>query len=147
MPEITRHCPEAAWLLVGTKCDLRNDPQTLASLAQRGLTPVPKEAAEALAAELGAAAYCENSALTQEGLKCVSSVPVLCRLLTRRAGKRSTRASAPLLGGGAPRSPRCRPLPPALPWRLLEAHCARVCRRQVCFPSLVPEVRRHFLCV
>lgn len=71
VPEITHHCPQAAFILVGTKGDLRNDPNTLASLAQRGVQPVPREAAEALAKELGAVAYCENSALTQVGLKCV----------------------------------------------------------------------------
>ena len=36
IPEVHRHCPDAAIILVGTKADLRTDPEELARLEQKG---------------------------------------------------------------------------------------------------------------
>ncbi|KAL6052252.1 Ras-related C3 botulinum toxin substrate 2 [Balamuthia mandrillaris] len=70
-PEITHHCPNVPKLLVGTKVDLRDDPETLRMLASKGLSPVSKEEGERMAKRIGAVAHLECSALTQQGLKQV----------------------------------------------------------------------------
>ena len=65
MPEIKHHCSAAPFILVGTKCDLRNDPE-IASKVSQILTTAD---GEKLAKEVGAVQYKECSALTQDGLK------------------------------------------------------------------------------
>jgi len=68
-PEVEHHCPEAKKILVGTKIDLRNDKKVLEELKGEKL-PTPEQG-ENLAREIGAKAYLECSAFTQEGLKRV----------------------------------------------------------------------------
>src|SRR3989338_7457971 len=68
-PEIYHHCPDAKTMLVGTKIDLREDKETLDNLKGEKL-PTP-EMGHSLADAIGAVAYLECSALTQEGLKRV----------------------------------------------------------------------------
>ena len=99
IPEIKHHVPEAPFLIVGTKVDLRNDQVLLLYLffyffiffffviskwlificflfclqevlAKVG-TALTQEEGKSLAKDLGARAYVECSALTQEGLKNV----------------------------------------------------------------------------
>ena len=62
----------------GTKTDLREDKETLAQLTQQGKSPFKKETGEKLATKIGAVKYMECSALTQKGLRPVSSKPTLC---------------------------------------------------------------------
>jgi len=69
-PEVEHHCPEAKKILVGTKIDLRTDKKTLAELPPGEKLPTPEQG-ENLAKEIGAKAYLECSAFTQEGLKRV----------------------------------------------------------------------------
>merc|ERR1712154_695370 len=71
IPEIREHCPGAPVLLVGTKSDLRDDPDTQATLAHKNLTMVTPEEAETMRKQIKAVQYCECSALTQLGLKQV----------------------------------------------------------------------------
>merc|ERR1712176_1480377 len=61
------HVPEAPFLLVGTKTDLRNDPDVTQKVGQ----VLQNNDGVALAKELGAKSYVECSALTQDGLKNV----------------------------------------------------------------------------
>jgi Ras-related C3 botulinum toxin substrate 1 len=68
-PEISHHCPDAKTMLVGTKIDLREDQETRENLKGEKL-PTP-EMGHALAQQIGAVAYLECSALTQEGLRRV----------------------------------------------------------------------------
>eukprot|EP00009_Paramoeba_aestuarina_P007145 CAMPEP_0201507412 /NCGR_PEP_ID=MMETSP0161_2-20130828/1076_1 /ASSEMBLY_ACC=CAM_ASM_000251 /TAXON_ID=180227 /ORGANISM="Neoparamoeba aestuarina, Strain SoJaBio B1-5/56/2" /LENGTH=197 /DNA_ID=CAMNT_0047901767 /DNA_START=135 /DNA_END=728 /DNA_ORIENTATION=- len=68
-PEISHHCPDAKTMLVGTKIDLREDQETRDSLKGEKL-PTP-EMGTSLATQIGAVAYLECSALTQEGLRRV----------------------------------------------------------------------------
>eukprot|EP00008_Paramoeba_atlantica_P008968 CAMPEP_0201476110 /NCGR_PEP_ID=MMETSP0151_2-20130828/1396_1 /ASSEMBLY_ACC=CAM_ASM_000257 /TAXON_ID=200890 /ORGANISM="Paramoeba atlantica, Strain 621/1 / CCAP 1560/9" /LENGTH=197 /DNA_ID=CAMNT_0047856393 /DNA_START=24 /DNA_END=617 /DNA_ORIENTATION=- len=68
-PEISHHCPDAKTMLVGTKIDLREDQETRESLKGEKL-PTP-EMGNSLAQQIGAVAYLECSALTQEGLRRV----------------------------------------------------------------------------
>lgn len=71
IPELRQHCPHTPLLLVGTKNDLRDDPDTLISLADQGLAPVKRETALKVASKIKAYKYVETSALTGRGLKQV----------------------------------------------------------------------------
>jgi len=68
-PEVDHHCPEAKKILVGTKIDLRNDKKILEELKGEKLPTT--EMGENVGREIGAKAYLECSAYTQEGLKRV----------------------------------------------------------------------------
>jgi len=67
--EITHHCPGVPFILVGTKLDLRDDPETLQRLTERKQAPITYQQGVQLAKEIGAAKYVECSSLTQKGLK------------------------------------------------------------------------------
>ena len=69
-PELAHYAPGTPILLVGTKQDQRDDPQTIQTLASKALAPVTYEQGEALGKQIGAR-YLECSALTQKGLKQV----------------------------------------------------------------------------
>jgi len=58
----------------GTKLDLRDDRQCLSELAAKGLSPVKREQGQKLASKVHTRKYLECSALTQQGLKRVSTV-------------------------------------------------------------------------
>ena len=67
-PEIQHHAPGVPIILVGTKADLRNDSGMTQQLQAKGLKMVSHEEVQARAREIGAVAYLECSALTQEGM-------------------------------------------------------------------------------
>jgi len=67
-PEVTHFNPKTPIVLVGTKLDLRENPETIESLKENNLEPIPYEQGEKLAKEVGAAKYLECSALTQKNL-------------------------------------------------------------------------------
>mmetsp|Transcript_6816 Transcript_6816/g.21938 ORF Transcript_6816/g.21938 Transcript_6816/m.21938 type:complete len:194 (+) Transcript_6816:150-731(+) len=87
-PEINHHAPGVPFILVGTKLDLRNDPDTIARLQQKRRQPVNYEEGEALARELGAYKYIECSALTQQGLKGVFDDAIRCVLDMQKKPKK-----------------------------------------------------------
>lgn len=66
-PEISHYCPNTPFILVGTKDDLREDPDCL----DEGQVTVQPAEGQRLADELGAARYVECSAKTQQGLETV----------------------------------------------------------------------------
>jgi len=70
-PEVSHHCPNTPFLLIGTKLDLREDNATLADLHRKNQTPISYEQGIQLSNELGAVKYMECSAYTQMGLKAV----------------------------------------------------------------------------
>lgn len=76
-PEIKHHCPDAPMILVGTKIDLREDKETLNVLSEQGLSPIKREQGQKLANKIRAVRYLECSALTQRGLKLVSTLRVV----------------------------------------------------------------------
>ena len=78
LPEIKHHNPDTPIILVGLKTDLRNDKDTLAELADKGLKPLSKEQCQQVAHEIKAYKYLECSALTQEGLNEVFDEAVRC---------------------------------------------------------------------
>lgn len=69
LPEVHRFHAGALVLLVGLQSDLRSHVTVLRDLAQRGLRPIAEKDARSAARSLGAAAYFECSALTQQNLK------------------------------------------------------------------------------
>ncbi|OQV14779.1 Cdc42-like protein [Hypsibius exemplaris] len=80
VPEITHHCQNTPFLLVGTQIDLRDDPSTVEKLAKNKQKPISSEQGEKLAKELRAVKYVECSALTQMGLKNVFDEAILAAL-------------------------------------------------------------------
>ncbi|XP_038673837.1 rho-related GTP-binding protein RhoG [Scyliorhinus canicula] len=68
-PEVTHHCPDVPMLLVGTKKDLRNDPETIKKLKEQSLAPITQHQGNGLAKQIQAVKYMECSALNQEGIK------------------------------------------------------------------------------
>ncbi|KAH9808870.1 P-loop containing nucleoside triphosphate hydrolase protein [Melampsora americana] len=70
-PEICHHAPNIPLILVGTKLDLREDPQTIEKLRERRMAPISYQQAAAMARDISAVRYLECSALTQKGLKNV----------------------------------------------------------------------------
>ena len=66
-PELLHYAassPNYKTILVGTKSDLRTDPEVLEKLAAGGMTPITEDLAIALAMELNMDAYVETSALS-----------------------------------------------------------------------------------
>jgi len=70
-PEVTHHCPNSTIILVGTKCDLRDEKETLERLREKNQAPLTYQQGEQMAKEIKAVCYMECSALTQKGLKQV----------------------------------------------------------------------------
>ncbi|PAA50517.1 hypothetical protein BOX15_Mlig003766g1 [Macrostomum lignano] len=70
-PEVRHHCPSAPVVLVGTKLDLRDDPETIEKLKEKNQAPITHLQGMSMAKEIGAEKYLECSALTQKGLKNV----------------------------------------------------------------------------
>merc|ERR1712212_153277 len=85
IPEIKHHVPEAPFLLVGTKTDLRNG----ADVTQKVGQVLQLADGTQLAKELGAKSYVECSALTQDGLKNVFDEAIRAALCKdQKAGKK-----------------------------------------------------------
>lgn len=80
-PEIAHHATNVPFILVGTKLDLRDDPDTIERLASMGQSPVTEAMGFSLAKEIGAYKYLECSALTQSGLKMVFDEAIRCVLV------------------------------------------------------------------
>eukprot|EP00005_Dracoamoeba_jomungandri_P003407 CAMPEP_0174260796 /NCGR_PEP_ID=MMETSP0439-20130205/10557_1 /TAXON_ID=0 /ORGANISM="Stereomyxa ramosa, Strain Chinc5" /LENGTH=199 /DNA_ID=CAMNT_0015345125 /DNA_START=73 /DNA_END=672 /DNA_ORIENTATION=+ len=71
VPEVTHFNPKTPIVLVGTKLDLRDNEETIASLKEHNLAPISTSKAEKLAKEIQAYKYVECSALTQKNLSLV----------------------------------------------------------------------------
>ncbi|KAK7507873.1 hypothetical protein BaRGS_00000838 [Batillaria attramentaria] len=70
-PEVTHHCPNTPIVLVGTKLDLRDNPEIKRHLSKQQKKPVSTAEGHSMAWKIGAVKYMECSALTQEGLQSV----------------------------------------------------------------------------
>lgn len=72
IPEVLRYCGRGVpILLVGTKLDLREDPEMIETLKAKKQTPVQTEEGKQLCIEFKLVEYLECSALTQVGLRHV----------------------------------------------------------------------------
>ena len=67
-------------MLVGTQCDLRDDPLTLEKLRKSKQKPITFEQGRKLAKTVKACAYIECSALTQRGVKEVFDQAMVAHL-------------------------------------------------------------------
>ncbi|CAI5710209.1 unnamed protein product [Peronospora effusa] len=92
LPEIRHHAPGVPFILIGTKCDLRDDEETLEQLREKKLAPISKEQGEMLSIEIGAYKYMECSALTQKGLKLVFDVAIRCVIVNQQNPKRKKKS-------------------------------------------------------
>jgi Ras-related C3 botulinum toxin substrate 1 len=91
IPELNHHCPETPIVIVGTKIDLRNDPDVLERLQDRSLVPKTEADGLALCKEVRAHSYVECSALTQQGLTDVFHNAVRAVLGNKQTAKRATK--------------------------------------------------------
>ncbi|KAG0250475.1 hypothetical protein BG011_008321 [Mortierella polycephala] len=83
--EVRHFCgPDIPIILVGTKTDLRYNPQTIEDLQRYGQVPAMPECGEEMARLMGAKAYFECSAQNKDGLDEVFECAVLSALATRR---------------------------------------------------------------
>ncbi|KAJ8256471.1 hypothetical protein COCON_G00186230 [Conger conger] len=88
-PEVTHHCPNVPILLVGTKKDLRADPELLKKLKEQNQTSITQQQGVALARHIHAIKYLECSALNQDGIKEVFSEAVRAFLNPQPASTKS----------------------------------------------------------
>lgn len=65
------HAPNVPIILVGTKIDLKKDPETIGSLASKHMKAIEFDQGLDAAKDIGAYKYVECSALTQLNLKSV----------------------------------------------------------------------------
>jgi Ras-related C3 botulinum toxin substrate 1 len=89
-PEVSHHCPNTPIILVGTKMDMRDDPDTVDALKEKRLAPIGYMQGLVMAREINAVKYLECSALTQKGLKNVFDEAiraVLCPKVPRKNRK------------------------------------------------------------
>ncbi|CAF1533670.1 unnamed protein product [Adineta ricciae] len=94
-PEIKHNNPDTPIVLVGTKIDLLNDKQTIKTLLNRKLSPITTQKGASMAAEIGAVAYVECSALTQINLSRVFDIAIRAGLgrypkIKQRKGSKCT---------------------------------------------------------
>eukprot|EP01111_Echinosteliopsis_oligospora_P012786 TRINITY_DN4423_c0_g1_i1.p1 TRINITY_DN4423_c0_g1~~TRINITY_DN4423_c0_g1_i1.p1 ORF type:complete len:196 (-),score=34.54 TRINITY_DN4423_c0_g1_i1:262-849(-) len=82
VPEISSHCRSCPFVIVGNKCDLRDDRETIHQLVQQQQKPITTKQGIELAMELGASAYFECSGLFKSG------VPEVCE--TKRVSQPTT---------------------------------------------------------
>nr|O76321.1 RecName: Full=Rho-related protein racG; Flags: Precursor [Entamoeba histolytica HM-1:IMSS]AAC24704.1 small GTPase RacG [Entamoeba histolytica] len=87
-PEIDQHCPNVPIILVGTKIDIRDDPEQVKRLAEKNIVPIQPPQGDELAKKIGAVKYIECSALTQANLKLVFEEAV--RAVLAKAAKEPT---------------------------------------------------------
>jgi len=96
-PEIKHHAPKVPFILVGTKLDLREDPNTVDRLKQKHQVPVANSVGQQKASDLGAFKYLECSALTQDGLKQVFDEAIRCVISTAVSQKGKKRSKCVIL--------------------------------------------------
>jgi len=80
-PEVMHHCPSAQVILIGTKVDLRDDPDTIETLREKDLAIISPDRGEELCKEIKALSYMECSALTMDGLKEVFDAAIKAKIL------------------------------------------------------------------
>ena len=90
-PELNHHCPGVPILLVGTKEDLRDDPEVISHLASRGLSPIAYSQGLECSRDIGAVKYMECSALTEKGVQEVFVEGARAALRVRDSARQHSR--------------------------------------------------------
>jgi GTPase SAR1 family protein len=96
-PEVTHHCPNSTIILVGTKCDLRDDKETLERLKEKNQSPITFQLGEQMAKDIKAVCYMECSALTQKGLKQVFDEAIKSVVFPDRNNTKSSKGKCTIL--------------------------------------------------
>jgi len=96
-PEVHHHCPDAKIILVGTKCDLKDDRESLDKLAQNGQSVVTWQQGEQMSKEIKAVAFMECSALTQKGLKLVFDEAIKAVVFPKKKSSGKTKTGCILI--------------------------------------------------
>lgn len=86
--EVNHHCPNTPIILVGTKLDLRDDPETVNKLKEKKLDVVQFSSGLQMCKDIGAVKYLECSALTQKGLKNVFDEAIRAVLCPKKVTKK-----------------------------------------------------------
>ena len=87
MPEVNQFCPNVPIILVGTKKDLRNDPNTIKELGKMKQEPVKLEEGRAMAEKINAFAYHECSAKNKEEVRKVFDTAARASLQFKKGKK------------------------------------------------------------
>jgi len=87
--EIQHYSPGVPFILVGTKADLRTDPDTVKELKAQGVKPVETSEGKNLSSSIGAKAYLECSAMTQQNVKEVFDEAVRAFLYKNQKPKKT----------------------------------------------------------
>jgi Ras-related C3 botulinum toxin substrate 1 len=95
VPELRHHCPEVPIVLVGTKLDMREDPEMVKRLQEKDLQPVTSDQGRQLMREISAVAYVECSAKTQKGLKDVFNACIEAVLKPKTVGNDTKKKKKP----------------------------------------------------
>ena len=90
-PELQHRCPGTPIILVGTKEDLRDDPEVISHLATRDLSPITYQQGLECARDIGAVRYMECSALTEKGVQEVFIEGARAALRVREAARQHSR--------------------------------------------------------
>jgi GTPase SAR1 family protein len=90
-PQIEFHAKGVPYILVGTKTDLRADPETLEHLTEQNLVPKTQVDGAKLARTIGAYKYVECSASTQTSVREVFVSAVRCALAPQRGDGRGAK--------------------------------------------------------
>ena len=90
-PELNHHCPGVPILLVGTKEDLRDDPEVISHLAAKGLSSITYPQGLECSRDIGAVRYMECSALTEKGVQEVFIEGARAALRVREAARQHSR--------------------------------------------------------
>lgn len=86
--------PKTTIMLVGTKLDLRDEPNTLAKLAEKRMAPITYQQGIQMASDIGAVRYVECSALTQKNLKLVFDEAIRAVLFPSENAKQNKKSNS-----------------------------------------------------
>ena len=96
-PEVTHHCQNVPLILVGTKSDLKQDPNYAKSMDEKGAKMKTAEDAEELRKAIKAVKYIECSAKTQHNIKQVFDECIKVVLFAKRKPVKAQKSSGCLL--------------------------------------------------
>jgi Ras-related C3 botulinum toxin substrate 1 len=96
-PEVSHHCQNVPLILVGTKADLRDDPNFLKDMQGKGVKVKTAEDAEELRKAIKAVKYVECSAKTQQGIKQVFDESIKVVLFAKRKPVKKEKSGCALL--------------------------------------------------